>query len=299
MKNGILIAILAIVLSSCWDDKIEPSLELTNGFNIQIGGELVLNSKNIEYYDHSAHLIYLKEGVSLNLYDFKNSKYWVKCGDDCIYEGTVCPNSDTIFSRTFDLCSSRYSSNILSIGYNDPSWGKDIDRYDPREDKRIIAALKADGLYHSGLTCTVDTIIRNSSKNLVLKLKLVNTDSFDYFYFDPDKMSAQEFRYFNNGLSLYNWDPFYFACYSDNITVVAPEMSPCCWGEDWVSLIKSGETKILTVTYDNFTEFPAGTYTAVFRFQGEMIKPVSGSTIFDKGKMWLGDIQIAQKIWIR
>lgn len=30
-----------------------------------------------------------------------------------------------------------------------------------------------------------------------------------------------------------------------------------------------------------------------------MIKPVSGSTIFDNRKMWLGDIEIAQEIEIK
>jgi hypothetical protein len=287
---------LSIVANSC-SDNAEPDSQLSDGFNIRIGSSVTLTKSEIDYYDHSSHLIYLKKGVYLDAKTLKDSKFWVLCGKECIYDGVAfCSNADSI---ELDSVTLRYENN--QVNYIQLFFLQDFQQiyshvYDPRNNDRIKQALKDDGIYHPGLTCEIDTIIRMSTHDITLKLKLTNSDSFNYYYFDPDKMDFNEYHYFTNGLSLYQWNPF--ALYRNNVSTLIPEMNYCCWGEDWISLIKSGETKILNMKYTDFDEFPPGTYCAVYRFHGEMIKPASGSNIFDYGRMWLGDIQLAQKVTI-
>jgi hypothetical protein len=292
--------LLIIAMIACTDNT-ESNLLLSNGFNIQIGSKIVLNTSNIDYYDHSAHYIYLIEGAALDLSMIDESKFWVLGRDkQFVYEGIVDPfnyNSNSVFwSNQGFLFLLDNPGKVLKLVYNNDFREIAEGAYDPRNDNRIIEALKADGLYHCGLSCEIDTVFKNPENGLTLRLKLINNDSFNYYYLDPGKMEFKQYHYFTNGLSLYQWVPF--ASYHNNVMHVVPEMSPCCWGEDWVSLIRSGETKILELTYDQFDEFPSGRYCAVFRFHGEMIRPVAGSTIFENGRMWLGDIQIAQNVTI-
>jgi len=295
-----MVPVLLMAISACTHN-IEPDLELSDGFNIQIGSKIVLNKNNIDYYDHAAHFLYLIEGVALDLSMIDESKFWVLGDGQFIFEGVVDPynyNSDSVFwSNQGFLFFLEQPDNVLKLVYNNDFREIAEQAYDPRNDERVIEALKADGLYHCGLSCVVDTLVRKAEGGLVLRLKLVNNDSFNYYYFDPGKMNFNEYHYFTNGLSLYKWEPF--ALYQNHVTPVVPSMSPCCWGEDWVSLIKAGETQYIELIYEQFDQVLPGEYCAVFRFHGEMIRPEVGSAIFEQGRMWLGDIQIAQKISIK
>jgi hypothetical protein len=296
VSNAIALLFFVLITCSCVDN-INPDTCKTDGINIQIGSSVSLTKNEIDYYDHSAHYAYLKDGVRLDAKSLKNSKFWVMCGEESIYEGIAfCSYADSIGINDLEI---RYENNpeqfvrISNIMTFQQIYEQE---YDPRNDERIIQVLKDEGLYHPGLTCAIDTIIRESAGKVVLKLRLSNTDSFNYYFLDPDKMDFQQYHYFTNGLSLYQWEPF--SSYHNNVKAIVPEMY-CCYGEDWVSLLKSGETKIITITYDQFDDFPPGTYCAVFSFHGEMLKlPDENSNLLDLGKVWLGDIQLAQRITI-
>lgn len=293
------VIVLVVVMLSC-NIIPEPKVSPGNGFSVVIGGELLLDKENIDYYDFSAHIIYLKDGFCLEGRAADDSRFWVLSGQTTLYEGLLNPDNyieDSVYwsnqAFIFDEC---YPENLVRINYN-LDFKEIYDQvYDPRNETGIVDALKADDLFHCGLNCTVDTIIRNESGGVTLILELINNDSFNYYYFDPAKMDFNEYHYFTNGLSLYQWSPF--ARYDNHVSPVTPEMSPCCWGEDWVSLIPSGETRHIELIYEQFDQVPPGEYCAVFRFHGESIKPAEGSTLFESGKMWLGDLVLAQKVHI-
>jgi len=68
MKRAIApLILLLFVLAGCEIEKdpvyepLDPSLHLTDGFCLLKNSRVVLNHYDIDYYDYSAHLIYLKD----------------------------------------------------------------------------------------------------------------------------------------------------------------------------------------------------------------------------------------------
>ncbi|MEF8812071.1 MAG: hypothetical protein V5A47_14180, partial [Bacteroidales bacterium] len=122
-----------------------------------------------------------------------------------------------------------------------------------------------------------------------------NEDSFSYYYLDPGKMGTGLFHYFTNGL--YISDEATHESYAHKMKVESPE-SYKTWKKEWLSLIKSGETKTSTITYNRFEVVPTGMYTARFTFPGlhwvdkEELKQ-------DQGRIWLGKISFQKEIIVQ
>src|SRR5690606_34325636 len=71
---------------------------------------------------------------------------------------------------------------------------------DPREDERIVKALKKYNQFHAGLSCEIKSVHYSSSNYVKVELLLKNNDSFNYYYLDPEKTGIKLFHYFTNGL---------------------------------------------------------------------------------------------------
>ena len=162
---------------------------------------------------------------------------------------------------------------------------------DPRSDYRIIAALKKNHLYHEGLRCEIQSV-KVSNGQLVLQIELSNQDTFDYYYLDPDKMGIGLFHYFTNGFYLLNDQ--YTQSFTHHETVVHPEPWDS-WKKEWLSLIKSGERKMISITYHHSDHIPAGKYKMYFSFPG-LNRVSKEDRKFGNSRIWMGSIDTEKSI---
>jgi hypothetical protein len=166
---------------------------------------------------------------------------------------------------------------------------------DPRNDKRIIAALKSHNQYHEGLHINIQSV-QISGRKVVLNLVLSNHDTFNYYYLDPDKMGFGLFHYFTNGPTFIN-DP-YTNHFTHRETVIHPDPWDS-WKTAWLTLIKSGESKDIQITYNQFDIMPAGKYKMYFEFPGLNYGISQKDLTLSEGRIWMGSIGIERDVTVQ
>ena len=137
--------ICGVIFTSCSHKSEE---ELTDGLWLKMGDNSIVHTSDIDYYDVSRHIIYLKKGVPY--FNNVHGTVSVLVGDDEIYEcpihSFVC--SHIVFGQPcMYVCdfTSNKDPKVILIYFNT----KDEQQVtDPRNDPRIIAALKRHGQYH-------------------------------------------------------------------------------------------------------------------------------------------------------
>jgi hypothetical protein len=290
------ILLLSILLTGCEKEKDpveflrDPFVELTDGFCLLKGDTVVLNHHDIEYYDYGAHLVYLKNHILFSEFLEAKSSLAVYAGGEEIYTIYMQPSYSSYMPEgpiiwTHPTFYEDYVIAIDQINSYDMMMGT---RADCRGDSRIVEALKKYGQYREGLQCEISSIQFSSGNNVVMKLKLSNGDSQDYYYLDPEKMGMGLFHYFTNGLSL--WDDEAHISYQNQMEHIQPEPWDS-WELDWLSVLEGGDSVTLSISYGNFEEVPPGTYSANCRFPG--LTHVELVDLDQKdGRIWLGTLEL-------
>ena len=262
------------------------------GFHLKTGSIVVLENSEIDYYDFSAHLIYLKgshslleklgDGASLKV--FADSMYIYPITELSMVSSWM-PEGTIIWGTPLF-----YPDYVISIDFM--SFGNTADM---RRDSRIADVLKQNNQFHEGLNCTIESINISSENQVSIDLLLKNEDTFDYYYMDPLKMGMGLFHYYTNGLNI--WDSPNHIYYSHKISVERPETSKT-WHMEWLSLIKSGEEVPVSLVYDRFDTIPPGNFHAFFEFPG-LRHQISKSDIQQEGgRIWLGEMHLASDITV-
>ena len=268
-----------------------------DGFCIVSNNNVVLSHNDFEYYDYSSHLIYMKNNKSFAIDIEEIGRFTVYADGVEIYSGSTLTRASSFLPLGPVILTqpSCYGDYIIPIGFIQifDSLGNVIP--DPREDVRIIEALQKYDQYHSGLNCEINSVQYSSPNNVVIELQLNNNDSFDYYYLDPDKMGVNLFHYFTNGLFIRD-----FAnkkVFTHKIEIIHPETWDT-WKTEWLSLIKSNESKIITITYDSFEYVLSGQYKATFEFPGLSHQVGKDDIQQNNGKIWLGELNLTKDITI-
>lgn len=290
------IAILAIAFTSCEKDELSSGNKSTEGFSLKSNGETIIGPEDIEYYDYSAHLIYLKNHKSF-ANDIKDIVDFSVYADGVeIYTGHTQSgySSSMHLGAVIPIQPSFYPDFIIPIGFNKIIDSLGNSTPDPREDDRIADALKEWNQFHAGLSCELSSVNYSSPNKVVVKLNLRNNDSFNYYYLDPEKMGINLFHYYTNGLHL--WDSNKSRYLTHKISVDRPVYN--LWDLDWLSVIKGNETVKIKLTYDKFESVSSGEYRAFFRFPGFHSNVSKDEIQQSNGKIWLGEIEAVKIITI-
>lgn len=289
--------LLLIVLAGCEIEKdpveepLDPSLLLTDGFCLVKENRVVLNRYDIDYYDYGAHLIYLKDPAAFEE-KFKE-----------MGPATVYADSSRIYDLSFVSMASSYIPQGPVIWYPfwmhpdfvvpiDQAWltmflGADED--DPREDPRIVEALKKYGQFRHGLRGEITSFRYNSPENVLLEVELRNEDSLNYYYWDPEKLGMKCYHYVTLGLRLVN----------DEGQSYSHQLQPLSWASadpDRSSLLESNSSVTLTYTYELFDTIPPGNYTAYFEFPGPHSVESRDELDLEDGRIWLGELQLYKEV---
>jgi hypothetical protein len=300
MKPYKLIFLLILAtLVSCDKESDDATNDLTDGFCIVFGNKHILDHSEIDFYDFSTHMVYLKDDNSF-LKDFESGgTFTVYADKEEIYSGLIhppyssyLPSSPTIQSYSFIfqdfVIPIKFVQIIDSEGNTNP---------DNRADEKIAQALKKYNQYHEGLSVAINSVQYSSKKNeVVVKLKLQNDDTFNYYYLDPEKMGMDLFHYFTNGMIIRDLNNN--TAYSHKILPTQPEPWDS-WKPEWLTLIKSKENKQITLTYNGFDAIPSGGFKACFSFPGLTYQVERADIQQENGRIWLGEIQTSKEITIK
>lgn len=286
---------MVLLLMGCEKNEPETIRELTDGFCMVSNDKVILNHHDIDYYDYSTHLIYLKDNKSFEK-DFEEIGAFSVYADGIeIYSGQTFPGYSSYLPSGAVIHTHPYfyGDFVLAIGFTNRFDASGNPKPDPRADNRIIEALKKHDQFHAGLSCEIKSVHYSSPQQVVVELKLKNNDSFNYYYLDPDKMGIQLFHYFNNGLSLRDFAHEKFFTHKMGVTQPEPWDA---WKIEWLSIIKSHETKNITLTYTNFENLPPGTYKATFEFPGLGYQVSKNEHQQKDGRIWLGGLSVVKDI---
>lgn len=295
--KSVFLFIILISFVQCENEVIDFNGKLTDGFCLVSNDVVVLNHYDIDYYDYSSHLIYLNSNKSFNE-DIENiGEFKIYADSEEIYSGQTHPGYSSSFpiGPIINTHPSFYGDYIVPISLNQffDTTGNTLT--DPRDDEKIVKALKKYNQFHAGLSCEIKSIQYFSSNNVKVEFQLKNNDTFNYYFIDPDKTGIALFHYFTPGLVLQDLNSLSYFTHKINIISAEPWNS---WNKDWMSIIKSNETKTIIITYNNFEEVGNGEYRAVFKYPGLTYQVDSKDIVQENGRIWLGKLPMTTEIII-
>ena len=286
MKKYLLIVITMIMTFTSCESLLKNSDE---EYFFKADDGLVYKYSDFELYDSSTHIAYFKT----NHPEFKTDKastFSLLVHEEEIYKGVFWPmyyNSLPTgpFIYTFPSFYPDYAFRIeFMIAGNNP--------VDTRNDPRIISALKEHNLLHSGLSAVINSIDIAGTR-LTFKFTVTNRDISDLLIIDPDKTGPELFHYFTNGLSIRSITSE--EVFSSNIQPRTP--SPWnSWDIDWLSELKSGDSRQFTINYTISSPLNSGDYQAYFQFPGLSYQVTQDQLFQGNKRIWLGDIRATKKM---
>lgn len=242
---------------------------------------------NIEKYDTSSHVIYLKESVALPESEahFLGKPFVVATDSTRHYIGVLWPmiSSASYCGPVIDVGPRFYPNDIIKI-----STGRIPMDHDFRMNETIIQTLKRYEVFHAGIDCSIDSveIIENDSLNNRCKLRytftIKNNDELNLYVFDPLIMGEAHFHYYHNGVFLRTTEKIYQS--TSGSKAPAENDNPL----DWMIKLNSGESITRTVQKSGYPFIPKGTYECGFRFSGIFSLGKSEREKPD-GRVWMGD----------
>jgi len=305
MRKYVLFIVLYLFGTGCESNDPDPegesgfSNQLTAGFCITFGDSIVINHEDIDYYDYSTHIVYLKEPhpifkdpFNLELANMPFSTYAFK---EKIYTGIIFPAwASSIPSGTFVQWPSFLPEYLIQIEYMSPPGNLQPDTFaDPREDQRIVEALQEYEQYHPGLSLEIVDVHLTTTDRVSFTYTLTNEDSFDYYVLSPEKMGTGLFHYFTNGLYLYNQETGWL---QHQVPVQTPEPWDR-WKTEWLDRIDHQSSRTYYIEYEKFDQVPAGTYSLNFSFNG--LSHVEKEEREHNGALiWMGQLRISDEIKI-
>jgi hypothetical protein len=199
MKQIILILLVntcIYFLYSCSSDE--------KGLRIKISDKYILTEKDIEFYDSSTCILFLKEKINLQLTDSNrcgDNDFLIYIDNDLIFEGIFFPPYASMVppSPIFIACNSNDTTDteILQFKYIDFP----LNSIDERNNSRLINFYKKNNLLRNGITCTIENIELSSIDNSILNIELMiqNNDNYPYLIPDLSKISSDQFYMLSGG----------------------------------------------------------------------------------------------------
>ncbi len=241
----------------------------------------------IEFYDWSAHTFYLNREKAKS--DLGGRHFVVTSGEKRLFVGVFFP---------------MYLSSVPSM----PSVLPDDGYFAPKDviqfnrfghfypiDLDAKTAFKSElfdaGLLRAGIDVKLTQLKKLNSTTLEYTYTVVNRDLEPIYILDSDKMHADRFHYFTNGVSFRYYNKNYWA---QNFETTASEEI----NEAWYYKLLPGKSITRTLEIDGFESIPSGKVEAAFRFPGANLKK-TGEWKKQDGRIWLGSFMTEQEIILR
>jgi len=289
MKKPLLIGTVFIMfLISCESLFDTPDDECL----FKTGSGLEYRYSDFELYDSSTHIFYFKTNHP-EFKDDKSSSFSLLANAEEIYKGVFWPP----YSSSLPVGSYIYSVFSFYPDYTFRIEFITIDDQPPdtRNDPRLISALKKHNLLHSGLSAEIKNIVIKGFQ-LTFSFIVTNKDKTSLLILDPGKMGPNLFHYFTN-------EPIFFNISQNKLFFCNIEhqiLSPWnTWNIEWLTELKSGDSKQFTFEYEIDSPFTPGDYKVSFEFPGLSSQITKDQLYQGRKRVWLGDITMTKKIKIQ
>ncbi|MGE5365429.1 MAG: hypothetical protein ACM3SM_14955 [Bacteroidota bacterium] len=255
-----------------------------------------ISDKDIEFYDWSSHLIYLKKSKSsffpsvngqLSIPDSWDFKPFVLASKDkkflAGYFQPIWTNEMWPFANMLDFDLEHYYPD--DIVYLDWPFFPAEDR---RQNEEMKAYLKSINLLHEGIKLTIDSLfITNNSDTATIRYNYTvrNMDSDNLYVLDPDKMGTNLYHYFTNGVVFYNDNEKIL--YESRYKTLQPDPFDS-YDSKWFTKIESGKTISRSVVLKGYPHLPSGLYYFKLNF-GSPINISRQNRQLSDGRYWIGD----------
>lgn len=283
MRNSLFIGLLFLAgLTSCEKYGRDVIFVINN---------LEFTADDISLYDSSAHILYLKKSHG-GLRDIEDGTFAFYDRGEPVLSGIVwpaylssSPSTPVIMSCPFMLQS--YALKIETWGNPAPSLINNA---------RLTRLLNRNGLLRSGLAVTAEAPVISGSE-LTFALTVTNMDETALLIIDPGKTGPGLFRYFTNGLYLY--DPVNNSeVFADNIPHVAPDPWNS-WSTEWLTKLEPGEATTFTFSY-TLSAIPApGQYKVIFGYPGLSHQVSEGDLYQGTSRIWLGNVLFSRLMTVQ
>jgi hypothetical protein len=159
----------------------------------------------------------------------------------------------------------------------------------------MIDILNRHDLLHSGLAISSSSV-EITGTQLTFRFTITNKDQSDLMIIDINKTGPNLFHYFTNGLFIY--DLSHNEVFSSNIQHLAPDPWNS-WNINWLSQLKSGDSKEYTINYTINNPLNPGEYDINFEFPGLASQVPKDQLKQGNSRIWLGDIPHNKSIIIQ
>jgi hypothetical protein len=232
---------------------------------------------DIEFYDWSAHIFYLRREKEREKYA---GRWFVVASEGRrLFSGYFFP----VFSSYFSPAPSILASDKFFTPLNMVEIGGFDDFFDSQTEtsKAFRKTLLESGLLREGISVELVDVKKRDSHSVIYSFSVSNLDNETILVPDPDLMGAGRFHYFTNGVSLTKDKTLFFA---ENKTVVSSEQMD----DSWYYPLQPGETIVRSVILDGFNQLPAGRFDSFFRYYGSF----TNRKYFyrQEGRIWAGSI---------
>lgn len=254
-----------------------------------------LTDQDIQMYDFSSHILYLKYNkyrflptpIKLEIpSSWLNKPFMVVAGGTRRYissfEGFVeenkwpCPVIDCSYNFM-------YPEDLLVISWQ---WfNHEIE--DNRSDNFVRRALNEANILHEGLELKLKHInfLNNAdTASIAYTITLINNDVDNLYILDPDKMGSDLFHFYNIGPQFLKDDEIFVRTAS----LRQPKISPGNeWNPEWFIKLNSKDSITKTINLSGFPHFPPGNYNCEVSYQ--CIKNISkNQRVLSDGRYWIG-----------
>ena len=276
--------ILSFILISCEREK-------RTGFSIEFSDGSIISEKDINYYDSSTCIFFLRNKITLpdetgTPPDVIYPEFSVYLDKEKIYDGIIYPALVAAISPSpFFIPDPTAPTDIIPIAYA----GFHTNTNDVRNDTRIIDYFDKSNLLHHGISCIIDSVFVNSyvDSSVTCTFTIRNNDNVNYYIPDPIKMGAHIFNnYTGGGLSLKNKESNE---YHWSIQDVSPGWDVLTMDE--LTLLESKGEISFTYTSSFYPKIGKGIYEGDLRFLSMYhFRSVTLTLDQENGRVWVGGL---------
>ncbi len=255
-----------------------------------------LIDNDIQMYDFSSHLLYLKNSkydylpkpVQLDVPSSWYDKPFIVIAGGLkryvgIFRGFYAEKAwpVPVIDCSYNFL---YPEDLLVISWQ---WFNHDDT-DNRNDSYIKEALNNAGVLHNGLNLKLKNIgfpENLDTATVEYTFTLINNDVDNLYVLDPDKMGSELFHYYNIGPQFVKSDEIGVRTAS----LFKPAISQPSgeWNPDWFIKLNSGDSITRTVSLRGYPFFPSGYYNCETTYQCIKKIPKTQRVISD-GRYWIG-----------
>jgi len=258
---------------------------MDNDVFFKLGSGQEYKFSDFELYDTSTNILYFKKDQDYFNKMYVNTFSFLDNGE-IIYQGSFVPGySSSMPNGPFISSPPMYGNFALKID----SWHPN--KPDVRKDSKMVDILNRHNLLHSGLYISSSSIDINGTQ-LTFKFTITNLDQTDLLIIDPDKTGLNLFHYFTNGLNIY--DLAHNKVFSSTIEHQTPDPWNS-WKTEWLSELKSGDSKEFTIFYTIENIITPGEYDTTFEFPGLAYQVSREQLHQGKSRIWLGDVNLNKR----